>query len=123
VGDRSRGRYATPADFPLHDGTLYRGLQVRLWGLGFVHRSRAIFCRPVPNTRVTICNFFHRCKPRIPRAGGRQLATQRCKICESDKGVRTGRQKTTQTFAVYVYMCERATIVSREIGGRRETAA
>jgi hypothetical protein len=46
VRDRSRGRYATPADFLLHDGTSYRGLRVRHWGLGFVHRSRAIFCRP-----------------------------------------------------------------------------
>jgi hypothetical protein len=26
----------------------YRGLRVRRWGLGFVHRSRAIFCRAVP---------------------------------------------------------------------------
>jgi hypothetical protein len=43
VGDRSRGRYATPADFPPHAGTPYRGLRVRRWGLGFVHRSRAIF--------------------------------------------------------------------------------
>jgi hypothetical protein len=29
VGDRSRGRYATPADSPRHDGTPYRGLHVR----------------------------------------------------------------------------------------------
>ena len=38
VGDRSRGRYATPADSPRHDGTPYRGLRVRRWGLGFAHR-------------------------------------------------------------------------------------
>jgi hypothetical protein len=31
---RSRGRFATPADFPLHEGTPYRGLHVRRWGLG-----------------------------------------------------------------------------------------
>jgi hypothetical protein len=49
VGDRSRGRYATPADFSRHGGTPYRGLRVRRWGLGFVHHSRAIFCRAVPN--------------------------------------------------------------------------
>jgi hypothetical protein len=48
VGGRSRGRYATPADFPRHDGTSYRGLRVRRWGLGSVH-SRAILCRAVPN--------------------------------------------------------------------------
>jgi hypothetical protein len=57
--DRSRGRYATPADFPLHDGTPYRGQRVRRWGLGFVHRSRTIFCRAVPNRRIR--SFFHRC--------------------------------------------------------------
>jgi hypothetical protein len=41
-----------------------------------------------------------------------------------------GRQKmvletidTSQTFAAYVYMRLRATLVCREIGGRRETAA
>jgi hypothetical protein len=35
VGDRSRGRYATPADFPLHGCSPYRGLRVCRWGLGF----------------------------------------------------------------------------------------
>jgi hypothetical protein len=39
VGDRSRGRYATPAGFPLQVSTSYRGLRVRRWGLGFVHRQ------------------------------------------------------------------------------------
>jgi hypothetical protein len=56
VGDRSRGRYATPADFHLHDGAPYRRQHVRRWGLGFVHRSRAILCRAVPNRSVTIRN-------------------------------------------------------------------
>jgi hypothetical protein len=51
------GRYATPADSPVHDGTPYRKLRVRRWGFGFVHRSRSSFCRAVPNLRVTIRNF------------------------------------------------------------------
>jgi hypothetical protein len=63
---RSRGRYATPADFPRHDGTSYRGLRVRRWGLGFVHRSRTILCRAVPNLRVD-SQLLHRC---IARLGG-----------------------------------------------------
>ena len=46
VGDRSRDHFATPADFPLHDGSPYRGLRVRRWGLGFVHRSRTISLAP-----------------------------------------------------------------------------
>jgi hypothetical protein len=49
VGERSRGRFATPADFPLHDCSPYRGLYVRRERLGFVYRSRTIFCRRVPN--------------------------------------------------------------------------
>jgi hypothetical protein len=57
VGGRSRGRFATRADSPQHDDTSYRGLRVRRWGLGFVHRSRAIFCRAVPNLKVTIRNL------------------------------------------------------------------
>jgi hypothetical protein len=43
------GRYATPADSPRHDGTPYRELRVRRWGLGFVHHSRVILCRAVPS--------------------------------------------------------------------------
>jgi hypothetical protein len=31
-------------------------------GFGFVHRSRTIFCRAVPNPNLTIRNFFHRCR-------------------------------------------------------------
>jgi hypothetical protein len=54
---RSRGRFATPADFTLHDGTPYRGLHARRESLGFVHRSRAIFCRAAPNPNVTIRNL------------------------------------------------------------------
>jgi hypothetical protein len=46
VGDRSRGRYATSADFPLHDCSPYSHVHVRRESLGFVHRSRTSFCRP-----------------------------------------------------------------------------
>jgi hypothetical protein len=57
VGGRSRGRFATPADFPLHDCSPGRGLRVRRWGLGFVHRPRTIFCRPVHYLLRTIRIF------------------------------------------------------------------
>jgi hypothetical protein len=66
VEDRSRGRYATPVDFPLHDTSTYRGLRVRRWGLGFVHRSRTIFCRAVPNLSVTVRDFCIPGKPTQP---------------------------------------------------------
>jgi hypothetical protein len=42
---------------PLHDGTCTGGYALRRWGVGFVHRSRAVFCRAVPNPNVTIRNF------------------------------------------------------------------
>jgi hypothetical protein len=58
VGDRSRGRFATPADSPLHDGTPYSHVHVRRESLGFVPRSRTVLCRAVPNLSVTIRNFF-----------------------------------------------------------------
>jgi hypothetical protein len=44
VGDRSRGRFATPADFPPHDCSPYSPVHVQQ-SLGFVPRSRAIICR------------------------------------------------------------------------------
>jgi hypothetical protein len=40
VGDRSRGRFATPADFPLHECSPYSHVHVRRESLGFVPRSR-----------------------------------------------------------------------------------
>jgi hypothetical protein len=59
VGGRksSCGRYATPADFPLLDCSPYRGLHAPRESLGFVHRSRTIFCRSAPNLDITIRNF------------------------------------------------------------------
>jgi hypothetical protein len=62
------GRFATPADFSLHDCSLCRGLHVRRTSLGVVHRSRATFCRAVPN--VTIRNFVLRCTAPHLNAGG-----------------------------------------------------
>ena len=31
---------------------------MRRWGWGFVHRSRTIFCRPVPNLTLRFATFF-----------------------------------------------------------------
>jgi hypothetical protein len=53
----SRGRFGTPADSPLHDCSPDQGLHARREGLGFVRRSRTLFCRPVPSLRVTTRNF------------------------------------------------------------------
>jgi hypothetical protein len=65
VGDRSRGRFATPADFPLHDCSPYSHVHARRERLGFVHRSRAVFRRPCPNPNIPIRNFCI-----APRSGG-----------------------------------------------------
>jgi hypothetical protein len=51
----------------------YRGLRVRRWVLGFVHRSRTILHRPVPTHQVRIRNFCiavcTSTSPRRPRPG------------------------------------------------------
>jgi hypothetical protein len=52
----SRGRFATPADFPLQDCSPYSHVHVRRERLGFVPRSRTILCRPVPNPLRLIRN-------------------------------------------------------------------
>jgi hypothetical protein len=49
VGDRSRGRFATPADSALEHCSPYSLVHARREGLGFVRTTRTIFCRPVPN--------------------------------------------------------------------------
>ena len=54
----SRGRFATPTDFPLHDCSPYSHVHVRRESLEFVHRCMSILCRPVPNLSVTIRNLF-----------------------------------------------------------------
>jgi hypothetical protein len=54
AGDRSRGRFATPPNCPLHDCSPYSHVHERRESLRFDHRSRTVFCRPVPNLGVTI---------------------------------------------------------------------
>jgi hypothetical protein len=61
--DRSRGRFATPADSPRHDGSPYRRLRVRRWGLGFIRRSRAIFRLLRAPTRIV---RFATSSPAVP---------------------------------------------------------
>jgi hypothetical protein len=51
------GRYATPAEFPPLDGSPYRELRVRRWGLGFGYRSRTILCRLLH--RCKVADVFH----------------------------------------------------------------
>ena len=58
MGDRSRGRFATPADFPLHDGTPCSHVHVRRERLVFVHRSRTIFCQRLPSDSRTFASLY-----------------------------------------------------------------
>ena len=60
VGDRSRGRFATPADSPLHDCCPYSHVHVRRERVGFVPRSRTVFCRAEPNP-CSDSQLLHRC--------------------------------------------------------------
>jgi hypothetical protein len=73
VGDRSRGRFATPADCPLHAGTPYRGLHVVPLIAGYTcdvgfgicpsYKDHSLSRRANPS--VTILNFFIAvCHPR-----------------------------------------------------------
>jgi hypothetical protein len=79
-GRYSRGRYATYADFPRHDGSAYWGLRVRRRGLRFVHHSRTILCRAVPKPQVTIRNFFIAVRPVRPSAFTRVLVKSRTHV-------------------------------------------
>ena len=60
----SRGRFATPADSPLHDCSAYSHVHVQRERFG-VHRSRAVFGRAVPKI-VTIRNCFIAVHPSAP---------------------------------------------------------
>jgi hypothetical protein len=59
----SRGRFVTPADFPLQDCSPDRGMHVRREILGCVTRSRTILYRPVPNLDVATRNFCIAVRP------------------------------------------------------------
>jgi hypothetical protein len=88
VGDRSRGRFATPADFPRQYCSTYRGLHVRHESLGFVPRSRTTFRRPVPNPNRPIRN---RVLPVSWRSGSWSSGRADAKS-HSALGVREGRR-------------------------------
>jgi hypothetical protein len=51
-------RFATPTDSPRHDGSAYSHVHVRRERVGFVHRSRVIFCRPVPKSLTYDSQLF-----------------------------------------------------------------
>jgi hypothetical protein len=57
VGDRSRGRFATPADFPQLDCSPCSHVHVRRERLGVVHQDHFMSPRAKPLTSVTIRNF------------------------------------------------------------------
>jgi hypothetical protein len=96
VGDRSRGRYATPADFTRHDGTSYRGLHARRESLGFVYRPRTILCRAVPNRRVAI---RANCCIAVCRVSHGTPACARARCLHSDvlcRATRSAARRTSQ---------------------------
>ena len=72
-----RDRFATPADSPRHDGSAYRGLHVRRWGLGFAHRSRTILCRAAPNLALRFATFPSLYAPHSLRAPTLQQTDRR----------------------------------------------
>jgi hypothetical protein len=94
VGDRSRSRFATPAESPLRGCSPYSHLHIRRDRLGFVHRSRAIFYHPVPNPSVTIASFLHRCTAvgrRGDTPGTSPRLNSRCGLASCEAAGRQGR--------------------------------
>jgi hypothetical protein len=57
VGDRSRGRFVTPAEPPLLNCSPYSHAHVRRERLGFVHRSRAISVAPCQTLTLRFATF------------------------------------------------------------------
>jgi hypothetical protein len=73
VGGCSRGRFATPADFPRHDCRPYSNVHVRRESVGFPPRTRSISCRAVPKPNVTIRDFCSTVERRYLRRDAREL--------------------------------------------------
>jgi hypothetical protein len=103
--DRSRGRFATPADFPLHDCSPYRGLHVRRTSLGFVPRSRTVFYRPVSNPNVTIRNF---CFAVRHSTLSRPLASETAQVIERTPGVYDARVAVMRAGAYQIKLSAQA---------------
>jgi hypothetical protein len=74
----SRGRFATPADFPRHECSPYSHVHVRRERLGFVHRSGADFPVAPCQTPMHDSQLVHRCTtgPSSTRAHVALLASE-----------------------------------------------
>jgi hypothetical protein len=57
VGDRSRGRFATPSDFPLQYCSPYSHVHVTSRKCGIFPSFKNHFLSPVPNPNITIAFF------------------------------------------------------------------
>jgi hypothetical protein len=95
AGDRSRGRFATPADLPLQGCSSYRELHVRRESLGGIRPSfKAIFCyvAPCPNSQLFPLEVMTAWdSPAAPRWGRRWGGTHRAMPADT----RTRRSRCT----------------------------
>jgi hypothetical protein len=101
VSSRGRKHAAVsrhPPTCPLHDCRPYRGLHVRRERLGVVHRTRTIFCRPVPNLN-TIRNFCI--------AVDHRDAFEACALCWSGPSSPWARERTSHVFPRGVFFRRR----------------
>jgi hypothetical protein len=87
-----------PLGTKLDSGTIPNGWR----GFGFVHRSRTLFCRDVPNPYLTIRNFFiaERRGGAAVAAGGYTLALQfRCEHAPPSSGLTAAASLLLETRA------------------------
>jgi hypothetical protein len=79
VGDRSRGRFTTPADCSRHDHSSYSHVHVRRASLGFVHRPRAIFCRLL-RIRILCLSRVYPLSPTLSPSLSRTVSTTAARL-------------------------------------------
>jgi hypothetical protein len=83
VGDRSRGRFATRADFTLHGCCLYSHVHVSRDSLGLVPRPRTVLCRPNPNATCSPrCQTPTQSERFEGNAAKRELLERKCALVE-----------------------------------------
>jgi hypothetical protein len=85
VGDRSRGRFATHADSPRHDGTPYRGYayDVGVWDLSIMQGPFAVApCQTLKGYDSHFCTAL----PHPPTAHAPELS----QLCIARRGRATG---------------------------------
>jgi hypothetical protein len=113
----SRGRFVTPADFPLHDFTAYRGLHNGRESLGFVRGSRIISCHPYGTIRNCVSSLW-------PHSSHREARCYTTAARLWDLSLVQGSFPVTLMvrFATVFHHCGHTRRTARRVAGRRSRA-